>query len=252
MDRLRVISYTVRDAAENMALDEAIAVAVGAGRSPPTLRLYGWDPPAVSIGYFQEVEAEVNLDFCEAEGISVVRRLTGGGAVLHASGELTYSFAVSERDPAVPQDIQGSYMKICSPIVSALRDLGAPACFKPINDIEVSGRKVSGNAQTRRFGAVLQHGTLLLDIDAGLLGALRANSVKLGERGITAHAQRVTALSRELGRRVTRGELSWAVKRRFKENFGCKLDAGQPTGEELCRAQALADRYRSVEWLFRR
>lgn len=252
MDRLRVISFSAHDAASNMALDEAIARAVGAGASPPTLRLYGWDPPAVSIGYFQEVEGEVDMDFCEANGIGVVRRLTGGGAVLHTRGELTYSLAVSDRDPAVPQDVQGSYMKICAPFVSALRELGAPACFRPINDIEVGGRKVSGNAQTRRFGAVLQHGTILLDIDERLLGALRAKREKLRERGITGHAQRVTTLRRELGRRVSHGELSRAVKRQFKEQFGCKLDAGRPTGGELCSAPSLAERYRSVEWLFRR
>jgi len=252
LDRLRVISFRAHDAAANMALDEAIARSVGVGASPPTLRLYGWDPPAVSIGYFQEVDTEVDLDFCEANGIGVVRRLTGGGAVLHTRGELTYSFAVSDREPAVPQDVQGSYMTVCAPLVSAMRALGAPACFRPINDIEIGGRKVSGSAQTRRFGAVLQHGTLLLDIDVGLLGALRANSAKLRERGITGHAQRVTTLGRELGRRVSHGELSRAIKRQFKEHFGCKLDAGQPTGEELCRAPALAERYRSVDWLFRR
>lgn len=252
MDRLRVISFKARDAATNMALDEAIAKAVGAGESPATLRLYGWDPPAVSIGYFQEVQEEVNMDFCEANGISVVRRLTGGGTVLHTMGELTYSLMVSDKDPVIPQDVQGSYMRICAPLVSALRELGADACFKPINDIEIGGRKVSGSAQTRRFGAIMQHGTLLLDIDERLLGALKVRGAKLAERGLAGHAQRVTTLRREIGRAVTHGELSKVVKRQFKEHFRCKLDAGQPMSSELCMVPGLAERYKSVDWLFRR
>lgn len=249
---MRVISFKAMDAASNMALDEAIARAVGTGESPATLRLYGWDPPAVSIGYFQEVQEEVDLDFCGSNGIAVVRRLTGGGAVLHTKGELTYSLIASDKDPVIPQDIGGSYMRICAPLVSALRDLGADACFRPINDIEICGRKVSGSAQTRRFGAVLQHGTLLLDMDAGLLGALKVRGEKLAERGLQSHAQRVTTLSRELGRAVTHGELSRAVKRQFKEHFRCKLDAGQPSSGELCKVPGLAERYRLVDWIFRR
>lgn len=252
MELFRAIGFEVGEPAMNMALDEAIAMAVGTGRSPPTIRLYGWKPSAVSIGYFQEVLEVVDLEFCHSRSIEVVRRLTGGGAVLHTPGELTYSFSVSDMDPAVPQDIQGSYLKICSPIVSVLRKLGANAAFRPINDIEIEGRKVSGNAQTRRFGAVMQHGTILLDIDASLLGALKASPEKLSAKGVRDHRGRVTTLKETLKKVINHKELSEGLIDEFCRQFGCEAEWGKPSYDELSRVPSLSKRYGSIDWLFRR
>jgi lipoate-protein ligase A len=132
LEALRLIHDGPMDPYHNMAVDEAIAIAVGGGRSMPTLRFYGWRPSAVSIGYFQELEEEVDLGFCASHKISVVRRITGGGAVFHGSGELTYSFAAPAGDQTIPQDVQVSYAAICAPIVAALKKLGADARFRPL------------------------------------------------------------------------------------------------------------------------
>lgn len=251
MNRLRVIGFEYGDAAFNMALDETIMKSVGSGRAPPTLRLYGWDPPAVSIGYFQEIREEVDLEFCHEEGIQVVRRLSGGGAVLHTSKELTYSFAVEISDPSVPQDVQGSYIKICAPIVSALREIGVPASFRPINDIEVKKRKISGNAQTRRFGAILQHGTVLLGMDYSLLPALKVRAEKFAGKGVGDVARRITTVAEILGREVAHGEFSEILVRKFADQFGA--DAHYSTlSEEERIAPTLEERYRSIDWTFRR
>ena len=252
MESLRAIDFEVGEPANNMALDEAISISVGAGKSPPTLRLYGWEPSAVSIGYFQEVREEVDLEFCHSHGIEVVRRLTGGGAVLHTPGELTYSFVVSDRDPAVPQDIVGSYIKICAPIVATLRNLGANAMFRPINDIEVEGRKVSGNAQTRRNGAVLQHGTVLLDIDPSLLGALRVSHEKLSAKGAKDHRGRVTTIKEAIKRDLGHMEVGEALIEEFSKKFKCKVERARPSYNELSRVPTLSERYKSIDWLFRR
>ena len=128
--------------------------------SVPVLRLYGWKPSAVSIGYFQSLEEEVDVKKCKKAGIDVVRRLTGGGAVLHEH-ELTYSFITK----VYPTNIMESYRLICEPVVMCLKNLGLDAKFSPLNDIIVGDKKVSGNAQTRRKNTLLQHGTILLDVD---------------------------------------------------------------------------------------
>jgi len=252
LERLRVIDFAVGDPFYNMAMDEAIARCVGSGRSPPTLRLYGWSPSAVSIGYFQEVLEEVDLDFCRSKGVEVVRRLTGGGAVIHTAGELTYSLIVKEEEPSVPKDVQESYARICAPIVATLRKLGVDAAFRPINDIEVHGRKVSGSAQTRRFGAVLQHGTLLLDMDFTLLPALTVKAEKLKDKGATDVRGRVTTLREVLRRDLSRERVGALVAEEFGRGFECELMRGSASKEEKGLVPELAERYRFREWLFRR
>ncbi|MGC8937085.1 MAG: lipoate--protein ligase family protein [Candidatus Methanomethylicaceae archaeon] len=249
---LRVLRFEVHDPFYNMALDEAIARSVGKGSSPPTLRLYGWSTRAVSLGYFQEVLEEVNVEFCRRAGIEIVRRITGGGAVLHTEGELTYSFAVSDDGSYVTGDIEESYRRICAPIISCIRRLGGEATFRPINDIEIAGRKVSGNAQTRRFGAVLQHGTLLLSMDYSLLRALRPRSEKLREKGVSEVGGRVTTLKEVLDFEPKREFVAEILAEEFGRLFGAELEEGTTTDRERETARDLVLKYRSQEWTFRR
>ncbi|MGQ9759549.1 MAG: lipoate--protein ligase family protein [Candidatus Methanomethylicaceae archaeon] len=252
MEGLRVLRFQVHDPFYNMALDECIARCVGEGRSPPTLRLYGWSPRAVSLGYFQEVSEEVDVDFCKKNGIEIVRRITGGGAVLHTEGELTYSFIVVDDGSYVPAYIEESYKKICSPIVNTIRRLGADGVFRPINDIEVGGKKVSGNAQTRRYGAVLQHGTLLLSVDYSLLSALRPRVEKLREKGISKVSGRVTTLEEVLGTKISREEVAEIMAEEFSKFFGIGVYEGEVTDRESELSLDLISKYRSKEWTFRR
>lgn len=252
MEVLRLIDDGPRDPYYNMAADETMAISVGGRRSPPTLRLYGWNPNAVSIGFFQEVEEEVDLDFCAARGVRIVRRITGGGAVFHGSGELTYSLAVPIDNDAIPQDVQASYGVICRPIVATLRALGADAKFRPVNDIEVGGRKLSGNAQTRRFGAVLQHGTILVSLDRSLLPALKVKLAKLEGKGFVEPGERVTTLNEVLGREVGIPSLALGVAEAFGKQFGLRLRRGSLLQEEASRIPSLAEKYSSEEWLRRR
>jgi lipoate-protein ligase A len=162
----RLIDTGVHDAYYNMALDEAIVIAKSRGLVPVTLRLFRWAPSAVSIGYFQSMEDEVDVNVCKQMGVDCVRRRTGGGAVYHdTEGELTYSLIIEEENPLVSVDFQKTYETLCAGLVRGLQLLGVSAAFKPINDIVVDGRKISGNAQTRSMKVVHQHGTILRTVN---------------------------------------------------------------------------------------
>ncbi|MDH5807049.1 MAG: biotin/lipoate A/B protein ligase family protein [Candidatus Methanomethylicaceae archaeon] len=248
---LRILKFQIENPFYNMALDEAIARCVGLGLSPPTLRLYGWWPRAVSIGYFQEVYDVVDVEFCKNNGIEIVRRITGGGAVIHTEGELTYSFIVRNDGSLVSMDIEESYREICSPIIEALRDYGINAKFRPINDIEVEGRKISGNAQTRRFGSVLQHGTILISLDYNLLKALKIDIEKLKDKGVKEISKRVTTL-REFDLKISREELSEKLIEKFGKYFGLTPIYGNITNEERSITIELLKKYKSNEWNFKR
>ena len=254
MERWRLLDLHVADAYTQMALDEAILRAVGEGKAPKTIRLYRWRPSAVSIGYFQSVEEEVDLEACRRLGVDVVRRITGGGAVYHDyDGEITYSLIAPEADPRIPRDIPESYRVICGCLVRAFEHLGLQAEFRPINDILIGGRKVSGNAQTRRRGVVLQHGTILIDCDVRkMFTVLKVSEEKLRDKLIKAVEERVTSLRRELGRPVSFKEVRDALVRGFEEGLKIELERGEPSRYELKLMEELRERYRSGEWLFLR
>lgn len=241
----RLIPYRHFDAYTNMALDEAIMESVRAGRSAPTVRLYGWTPSAISIGYFQGLHYEVNVAACRAAGVEVVRRLTGGGAVYHdTAGEVTYSLIAPER--LYPRDILASYQIICGYVVAALRDLGLDASFQPINDIAVEGKKISGNAQTRRGGILLQHGTVLYRVDVEtMFSLLTVSEVKVSDKVIQSVRKRVTSL--EAYTAASREALIAALERAFSQ--GLRVERGDYTPAELARAAELAEtKYRTEAW----
>jgi len=250
--RWRVLPLRMDDAVTSMALDEAVLRLNSEGRSPNTLRFWRWQPSAVSIGYFQSLELEVNLEEARREGVQVVRRITGGGAVFHdTNGELTYSLVCKEED--LPRDILESYRLICGGLVKGLGLLGLEAEFRPVNDVLVRGRKISGSAQTRRWGSVLQHGTILISPDVRLMfRVLRVSPEKLSDKAISSVFERVTTIERELGRKPGFEEVREAMIKGFEGVLGVGFEEGDLTGEELELARELALKYSSEEWLRKR
>lgn len=235
----------------NMAIDEAIML--HQGKVLPTLRLYGWKPPAVSIGYFQSLKEEVNLKKCRELGIDFIRRITGGGAVFHDK-ELTYSFITKESDPLVPGGILESYRMICSGIIRGLSKMGIESEFAPLNDIIASGKKISGNAQTRRNHCVLQHGTILMGVDARkMFSLLRIPSEKMRDKLIKSAEERVTSIENLLGRKAGFDEVAKAVAEGFEKTLGIELVRQELSESELKMARDLAEKkYGTREWRFRR
>jgi lipoate-protein ligase A len=240
-DKIRTLETGYNPAATNMAIDEALMETVG---EVPILRIYGWRPAAVSIGYFQSMNEEVNFAKCREIGVDVVRRLTGGGAVLHEF-ELTYSFISRE----YPKNIMESYRWICDAIVMSINRLGFDAIFVPLNDIVIAGKKVSGNAQTRRKGVLLQHGTILLGVDVNkMFSVLKVPSEKLRDKIIKDAKERVTSLAG-----TTFDDMATSLKTSFAAKFESKLITDALCPKEISRARWLAERkYSSKEWNLRR
>lgn len=258
----RLINTEIHDAYTNMALDEACMEAVREGRVPLTVRFYRWQPSAVSIGTFQSMKDEVAVDVCGEKGIDVVRRRTGGGAVYHDSeGEVTYS--VIGREDFFPKDIIASYKLICGFLIDGLASLGIAAEFHPINDVLAGGKKISGNAQTRRQGVLLQHGTVLYTVDVRkMFSVLTVGQDKMADKLIAAVEDRVTSI-KNLKPEVTREQVEEALKEAFVRGLrtegglrlgesaeGFDLD-GKWTEEEIERAAELVkERYGREEWNF--
>ncbi len=250
----RLIDMRIEDAPTQMAIDEAIAYARTRNETPNTIRLYRWNPSAVSIGYFQSIEQEVNLDVCKEQGVDVIRRITGGGAVFHDyNGEITYSLVAPNNDPKIPADIMESYRLICGAIVKGLATIGVESEFKPVNDIIAGGRKISGNAQTRRHGVVLQHGTVLVDSDLRkMFQVLRVSDAKISDKLIQAVEERVTNIRRYLERDVSFDEMRAALITGFEETFNIELEAGKLTDYENELVDEYRKRYSSREWVYKR
>jgi lipoate---protein ligase len=241
MQEWRVIIDKAHTAANNMARDEAMLER----HIIPTLRLYSWSPAAVSIGYFQSLTLEVDVEECRRQKVDVVRRITGGGAVFHEH-ELTYSIVVPES--MVPKDIIRSYETICGAVVKGLRSLSIDARFSPINDIVVYGKKVSGSAQTRRNGFVLQHGTIILDVDVEqMFSLLQVPDEKMKGKAITDARERVMSLGK-LKPALDVGTLHKALIASFADTFFVRFVAGELHPEELQLVAVLTEKFKSDKW----
>ncbi|ADI31758.1 lipoate--protein ligase family protein [Staphylothermus hellenicus] len=236
----------------NMAMDEALLILREKEIIPNTIRIYVMRPSAVTIGYFQKIKDVLNLDYLDKYRIDYTRRITGGGAVYHdQDGEVTYSITTSI--DSVSKNILESYKKICYGIIEALKELGVKAEYKPINDIVVMGRKISGNAQTRRRKALMQHGTLMYATNIDILGkVLRPPKEKLSSHKARTLHDRVTTLEKILGYKPRKEDVIDALIKGFEKALNIKLVRDNYWGEELELASLLIDKYRSREWIFKR
>jgi lipoate-protein ligase A len=231
-----------------MAIDEAISSLVKEGLSPPTIRFYRWSPGAVTIGCFQCIGDEVDLDACRRLGIDLVRRATGGGAVYHdPAGEITYSVIAPES--LFSKDIPESYLEICSYIIRGLSGLNIDASFRPINDVTVGGRKVSGSAQMRRQGVLTQHGTILYGLDrATMFSVLKPSRLKLSGKPAVTFGDGIACIHELCG--ASMEELYNALLNGFTE--GKEWEFGTLSYEEKARVKYIVWKYDSYEWNFSR
>ncbi|HNS50109.1 MAG TPA: lipoate--protein ligase family protein [Anaerolineae bacterium] len=259
----RLIVHGEAGGATNMAIDEAILGAVAGGRSLPTLRLYAWAPPCLSLGRNQPL-SDIDLEACRAAGADVVRRPTGGRAILHTD-ELTYSVALPASDPRAAADVMEGYRRLSEGLLAGLRRLGVdagpagqgcrrqgetgPACFEvpSTHEITAGGRKVAGSAQWRGRGGVLQHGSLPVRGDLGRIADLLALPQAERETLRQAVRSRGITLEEALGRAVPLAEAAAALAAGFAEALTLTLVQGDLTRAELARAAELrAGRYASL------
>ncbi len=250
--KFRLLKTGKNTAAYNMGLDEALSKSVAAG-GDPVLRLYGWNPPAISVGYFQKLEEEVDLEKAKELGVDTVRRITGGGAVLH-DAELTYSFMVPIESGVVRKPIIESYEDVCQGIIEGGKDLGLEIQFVPLNDLVIEGQKVSGNAQTRRGGVILQHGTILLNVDVKkMFSLLLIPDEKIRDKMIEVVEQRVTSITHKLDREFGFEESIPIFEEGFKRAFSDhEFVESEVSSEEDSLAKQLAEeKYGADEWRFK-
>ena len=250
-----IIEREPRTGAENMALDEAIMDAVAAGEALPTLRFYAWEPPCLSLGKRQPLDG-VDLARCRADGVDVVRRATGGFAILHTD-ELTYSIAIRPNDPRSDGAILDAYRKLSQGLMAGLRLLGATpemnpvvpggvhnasaACFEVPSAYEIvmAGRKLIGSAQARPAGRVLQHGSLPLVGDIARVARYLAYEREDERAALAQHLrERATTARDALGRAVSYDEVAEAMARGFAAALNLTYEPGEPAPAELAVAQS--------------
>jgi lipoate-protein ligase A len=228
-------------AADSAAIDEAILESRASGAVPDTLHFYVRASPTVSLGHFQRLSESVDLDRCRDAGVDLVRRKSGGSSIFTGPGQLIYGLIISGSQ--LPRGPEASFAVICSAIARAISSLGVDARHRPVNDIEVDGKKVSGSAQLRRRGVVLQHGSVILDTDLGLMDSvLRKGSP----------SERVTSLRSVLGRPPSMKVLKSALKHELSIEFGADIVPGKLTPDEEVRAAQLAEEfYANPSWTSR-
>lgn len=255
MHEFRLMIDSPLDAADNMAKDRAILEGMSTTGALPVLRLYRWMRPSVTIGYFQDIEETVNEEFCRANGISVTRRLTAGGTVLHHM-ELTYSFTIRLRNGVVPEPVDEAFRAILQPLISTLKSMAIKAVYRPVNDIVVNNRKISGSAQVRKKGILQQHGTLLLGLDRGLLsGALKADHDKYAMRGFSDPADAVTSVASELKTESDDGlirDITDGIVENFSRLMNINFTADDLTGAEQLVMKIYTEAMASDEWNYQR
>ncbi|MGA2504052.1 MAG: biotin/lipoate A/B protein ligase family protein [Anaerolineales bacterium] len=265
-DVWRLVSTPAAHGAWNMAVDEAILEAVGQRASPPTLRLYAWEPACLSLGYAQPL-TDVDITRLRAYGWELVRRPTGGRAILHTD-ELTYSVIAPLDEPRVAGGVLESYSRLAAALVEALRLLKLPVeiheqavgksktpnpvCFEvpSTSEITVGGKKLVGSAQARRKEGILQHGSLPLNGDlTRILLALVFSDEEARRHAADRLLERATTVETALGRVISWDEAAKAFTAAFSSVLGLTLQPEELSPQEKMRGEYLAsEKYAFPDW----
>ena len=264
-DGWRFIDTGINNGFLNMAIDEAMLEAHLRGLTPPTLRVYRWSPLTLSLGYFQNLERDVDQKKCSELGIDVVRRSTGGRAVLHHD-ELTYSVVASEKY-GLPKSVEQSYKLLSKGLIAAYRILGLEVCLVPyerglysaacftsasLADLAFQGRKIAGSAQFRKGDTLLQHGSLPISLDAQLFfSILKFPSISVRDKVLTTFSQKVTSISEIMGVQIGWQELKGALFEGFQQALNVRLFEDTLTLEEIDLSQKLVkEKYNTFAWSY--
>ncbi|WP_096188451.1 lipoate--protein ligase family protein [Evansella halocellulosilytica] len=259
----------------NMALDEKLMNWHRRGEIPPVVRFYGWDPPTLSVGYFQKVEKEINLEAVQNHGLGFVRRPTGGRGVLH-DDELTYSVIVSESHPKMPESVTEAYRVISEGLLEGFRELGlhtefsiprtseekerlknprSAVCFDAPSwyELVVEGRKVAGSAQTRQNGVILQHGSIILSLDEDkLFDVFKYPSERVRQRMQKAFKNKAVPINAIAEREVTISEAKKAFYEGFKKGLHLNLEPFELTETQQREVEELVNRkYGTDAWNYK-
>ncbi|NLY91581.1 MAG: lipoate--protein ligase family protein [Firmicutes bacterium] len=263
----RLLPWSTGTGPWNMALDEALLLSYEQGKAPPTLRFYGWDPPALSLGCFQQPLNEEQQRRFRLAGVDWVKRPTGGRAVFHED-ELTYALVAGERE-GFTGPVLADYQKIglgfkrgfallgltveLAPGARQAKGLLSQACFAAPSwsELTCQGRKLVGSAQLRHGKALLQHGSILLSFNPWFWREVWAEAPAAEKNG--GLARKVIGLREALGRLPARSDVIAALCQGLSEELGIEWQEGDLSAEELSLAARLrAEKYTSADWNNRR
>ncbi|HOI77695.1 MAG TPA: biotin/lipoate A/B protein ligase family protein [Methanofastidiosum sp.] len=238
---MRYLPYREENGYLSMGLDESLLLLRANELIPDTFRFYSFSPSCVSIGYFQSLKSSIDMDYCNRNNIDYVRRITGGGNVFHdCSGEITYSVVISERN--VPENILDSFEFLYGGIIIGLKKLNINVEFKPLNDLMLNSKKLSGSAQTRKFGVILQHGTLMYNTNIELMERI----LRISDKKIEIK-KRVTTLTNE-GYNFEKQELIKSLKEGFEEIYGESKEENVSKDELIIARKLSKEKYETKEW----
>lgn len=259
----------------NMALDEALLNFVSRGEIDPVVRFYTWNPPTLSIGYFQRLSKEIDIEKVKEKGYGLVRRQTGGRGVLHDK-ELTYSVIVPEAHPDMPQTVTEAYRVISGGLLEGFKSLGFDAhfavprskeereklkqprssvCFDAPSwyELVVEGKKIAGSAQTRQKGVILQHGSILQDVDIDdLFDMFIFKNERLKAKMQEAFVEKAVAINDLSNETITLAQMEVAFKEGFKKALDIEFKPLELTVAQQDEVKALEEKYRSEAFLYRK
>ncbi|MFH0715460.1 biotin/lipoate A/B protein ligase family protein [Staphylococcus delphini] len=259
----------------NMALDEALLNFVSRGEIDPVVRFYTWNPPTLSIGYFQRLSKEIDIEKVKEKGYGLVRRQTGGRGVLHDK-ELTYSVIVPEAHPDMPQTVTEAYRVISGGLLEGFKSLGFDAhfavprskeereklkqprssvCFDAPSwyELVVEGKKIAGSAQTRQKGVILQHGSILQDVDIDdLFDMFIFKNDRLKAKMKEAFVEKAVAINDLSDETITLAQMEVAFKEGFKKALDIEFKPLELTVAQQEEVKALEEKYRSEAFLYRK
>lgn len=259
----------------NMAMDEALLNFVSRGEIDPVVRFYTWNPATLSVGYFQRLKKEIDIDKVNEKGFGLVRRQTGGRGVLHDK-ELTYSVIVSEEHPNMPSTVTEAYRVISEGLLEGFKLLGFEAyfaiprskeereklkqprsavCFDAPSwyELVVEGRKIAGSAQTRQKGVILQHGSLLQDVNVDdLFDMFIFKNDRLKDKMKKAFVDKAVAINDISDRHISIEEMEKAFEEGFKKGLNIEFKPLTLSDEQIKEVKELEEKYRSDEWLYKK
>jgi len=247
MEEWRFIDFGLVDIRDMMAMDEAIL------KGDEGNTFFFWTPKkSIILGFFQKAQVGLNLPQCN--DYTITRRISGGGIAFSDDRcrQINYGVVGTIDNDRFPMDIIESYKQVCRILIDTLIHYGMNASFRPINDVTVDNKKISGNAQTRWEGKLLQNGTLLLDFDIEEM--LRISNIpkeKFMDKKIASVREGLTWIDRELGKQLDMEEVKDVMKKKFEERFHVRLKPGTLSRYERELTERLVPKYYSPEWVYR-